>query len=582
MPALSLLTLLPLAAAVLQPALTTTAEQTGFLRTGRYDETVQLCHAFQKAHPSSVRCITFGTTPEGRPMVALVASGDGTLDAAANRRKGRPVILFQGGIHAGEIDGKDAGFMLMRDVLAGKAAPGVLQKATLVFVPVFNVDGHERFGAHNRPNQVGPAEMGWRTTSHNLNLNRDYAKAEAPEMAAMLRLLEAWDPILYLDLHVTDGAKFQHDVAVMLAPRLTGPEPLRKLGDEISNAVLKKLTARKHLPLDFYPAFEKDDDPTSGFAVGVPPPRFQTVYWAMRNRFAVLVETHSWKDYAARVRATYDTVLSFLELAVDGAASWQKTALSVDTADLKLPGTAVPLAFKNTAKQQTFPFQGYKYVREPSAISGAMRITYDETKPEVWNVPYWPEVEPALTVQAPSGYVVPPGHAAWMGEKLRLHGFKFDVVKNPRVVDVEVFRVAEQKFGTQPYEGRMTVQARGAWSSEKREIPAGSLYVPTGQRGGALLVHLMEPGAPDSFFSWGFFNGCMEQKEYMEAYVAEDVAREMLARDPKLKAEFERKLETEPEFAKDPAARLRFFYQRHPSWDVRLGVYPIYRVSTAP
>ena len=96
------------------------------------------------------------------------------------------MTLIQGGIHAGEIDGKDAGFLALREALDGKAAPGALDRQVLVFVPVFNVDGHERFGRWNRPNQRGPEEMGWRTTAQNLNLNRDYVKADAPEMQAML------------------------------------------------------------------------------------------------------------------------------------------------------------------------------------------------------------------------------------------------------------------------------------------------------------------------------------------------------------------------------------------------------------
>ena len=128
------------------------------------------------------------------------------------------MLLVQGGIHAGEIDGKDAGFLALRELLDGSAAPGALGRVTVVFVPVFNVDGHERFGRWNRPNQRGPEEMGWRTTAQNLNLNRDYAKAEAPEMQAMLGLLDAWDPILYVDLHVTDGAQFQHDVSIQVEP----------------------------------------------------------------------------------------------------------------------------------------------------------------------------------------------------------------------------------------------------------------------------------------------------------------------------------------------------------------------------
>ena len=202
--------------------LSTIAEQSGFKRTGRYEEVERLCRGFQQSWSGKVRCTEFGRTPEGRPMLALVASQDGVLDPNAARKQRRPVVLMQGGIHAGEIDGKDAGFLALREMLSGSAGAGALRRVTFVFVPVFNVDGHERFGRWNRPNQVGPEEMGWRTTAQNLNLNRDYAKAEAPEMQAMLRLLNQWDPILYVDLHVTNGADFQHDISYSIAPTLAG------------------------------------------------------------------------------------------------------------------------------------------------------------------------------------------------------------------------------------------------------------------------------------------------------------------------------------------------------------------------
>src|SRR5205814_9137802 len=122
----------------------------------------------------------FGRTPQGRPMQVLVVSTRGVLDPAAAKAAGLPVLLVQGGIHAGEIDGKDAGFLLLRELLEGKLGQGLLDRQVLVFVPVFNVDGHERFGAWNRPNQRGPQEMGWRGTAQNFNLNRDYVKADTP------------------------------------------------------------------------------------------------------------------------------------------------------------------------------------------------------------------------------------------------------------------------------------------------------------------------------------------------------------------------------------------------------------------
>src|SRR5690606_5331218 len=152
----ALLALLAPLTAAAQAPLATLAEQSGFVKTGRYAETVELCAAFARRHPDAVRCLDFGTTPEGRPMKALAISRSGALTPGAARERGLAGVLSRGGIHAGESDGKAAGFLALREALAGKAAPGALEQLVWLFVPVFNVDGHERFGAWNRPNQSGP------------------------------------------------------------------------------------------------------------------------------------------------------------------------------------------------------------------------------------------------------------------------------------------------------------------------------------------------------------------------------------------------------------------------------------------
>src|SRR2546429_345321 len=192
------------------PTLTTLAEQSGFARTGRTDEVTRLCAAFTQAWPKVVHTLEFGRSAEGRPMRALIA-------CRADPRQ-VPLLMLQGGIHPGESDGKDAGFIALRELLGETASPGVLERIAILFVPAFNVDGHERFGRWNRPNQNGPEEMGWRTTAQNLNLNRDYTKADAPEMRSLLGLLRTWDPLVCADLHVTDGADFQPDISLQVEP----------------------------------------------------------------------------------------------------------------------------------------------------------------------------------------------------------------------------------------------------------------------------------------------------------------------------------------------------------------------------
>ncbi len=560
--------------------LATVSETSGWKTTGRYDEVERLCAAFPKKFAGKVKCEKFGVTPEGRPMLALVASADGTVEPAQLKAKQRPAVLLVGGIHAGEIDGKDAGFWLLRTLLDGTQSPGLLGKVTVVFVPVFNADGHERFGPNHRPNQNGPEAMGWRVTSQNLNLNRDWVKAEAPEMVAMLKLMQKYDPQVFADLHVTDGAKFQPHVGVTLEPRFASTAELNALGLALSDALMTGLGARGHQALDFYPSFAKDDEPLSGFGYGVPPPRFSHAYWGARRRVGVLVETHSWKSYAVRVKTTHDVCLLLLEQAAAQGVAWRKAMDAADAADLKRGGEDLPIAWDNTGKVSTpFDFPGYAYTQEESAVSGKKWVRYDETKPMVWKEQLYTEVVPVASARVPkAGWIVPPGQAALVGEKLKVHGFAFEpIAKRRDQASVQAFRVTKAKFKPTPYEGRLTVNVAGEWKDEPRDVLAGSLFVPSAQKGIVLLLQLLEPTAPDSLMAWGFFNAHLEQKEYLEDYVTEEAARAML-KDPKVMAEFNARLK-DPEFSKSPEARLAFFSTRHPSFDERLNLYPVYRAD---
>lgn len=567
-------------AATIAAPLTTEAERSGYLRTARYDEAIALCEDFARRYRDAVSCIDFGTTPEGRSMKALIVTRSRARTPAQARAAGIPVVLIQGGIHAGEVDGKDAGFLALRQLLDGEAAAGALEKAVLIFVPVFNIDGHERFGPWNRPNQNGPAEMGWRTTARNLNLNRDYAKADSPEMQAMLALVERWDPLAIIDLHTTNGAKFEHDISIQVEPLHAGDEALREAGRALRDGTMARLAEQGSLPVPFYPSFVENDDPASGFVDGVSPPRFSTGYFHLRNRLAMLVETHSWKDYPTRVRITRNTVVAVMALVAEHGARWRRLADEADARAAALAGREVALSWTATERVRTIAFRGYAYTRTPSEVSGAIMTRYDDTRPQVWNVPLRDEIAPALRVVAPKGgYLVPPAQAEAVGAKLRQHGIAF--VRIARALPaqrLETFRDETPTFAAAPSEGRQRLTVDGVWRGETRDLAAGALFVPIAQPKARLAMSLLEPQAPDSLLAWGWFNGHFERKEYMEDYVAEDVAREML-RDPAVRAEFEKTLREDPKFAADPAARLAFFYRRHSAWDERFGLYPVFRVD---
>src|SRR5690606_26577887 len=367
----------------------------------------------------------------------------------------------------------------------------------------------------------------WRTNAQNYNLNRDYLKADTPEMHAMLALVRKWDPLAYIDLHVTDGAQFEHDVSIQVEPLHGGDVPLREAGRALRDGTIERLAAAGFQPLPFYPSFVVEDDPASGFRDGVAPPRFSHGYLMLRNRLGMLVETHSWRDYPHRVRTTREAMLAVLDLVARHGDAWRAVADAADSRSSALAGTGVPLDYTATDTCREIAFKGYAYTRTPSEVSGATMTRYDEAPPETWRIPLCDEVVPDTTVAAPgAGYVVPPEHAAFVAGKLDLHGVQYRRLGEAvPAMEVQAFRATATTFGAGPYEGHQRATFEGTWGAEAHDVPAGSLFVPVAQPLARVAIALLEPRAPDSLAAWGWFNNHFERKEYMEPYVAEAVAR---------------------------------------------------------
>jgi hypothetical protein len=244
----------------------------------------------------------------------------------------------------------------------------------------------------------------------------------------------------------------------------------------------------------------------------------------------------------------------------------------------------VPLEYLATGEPRTIDFLGYAYTRTMSDVSGALMTRYDETKPDVWRVPFRDDVRPSSIARTPkAGYVVPAAHADWVAERLDVHGVRYErIARAWPAAPVETFRADKAAYDATSFEGRQRVTLAGEWRAEPRIVPAGSLFVPMAQPLARVVVALLEPRAPDSLAAWGMFSHAFERKEYMEDYVAEAAAREMLAKDATLKAEFDKRVAEDEAFAKSPSARLDFFYRRHSAWDERNGLYPVYRSDVAP
>ena len=581
------------------------AEKTGYAQSGTYAEVVRFCRDLEAIHPLAAKCSHMGTTAQGRDIKALVVSKTGTLDAVTAKRRQLPVLLVIGGTHAGEIDGKDAGLMLMRELLADKGKENPLNHLVVVFVPVFNVDGHENRSRFSRPNQNGPLETGQRTNALRINLNRDWMLSQAHEMRAMLTLVQQWDPLATLDLHVTDGLRFRHDVSVSISSNYGAGSLVKKDAQAVLDAALIHLRGLGHDPLGFYPQLKDVNDPGLGVIVEADAPRFSHVYANLRNRMGFLIEDHAWSPYAQRVLTSKNTLLSFFRVI---AARRKELMLSADQADAqnqRLAGQDLPLLWVNamdiepTKPAPRIALKGYAYeVFDDAPVVGGRGIAYDTSKHEVWQVPFYGDLLPIADsiVKLPAaGYVIPTEWAGVIKPLLQLHGIRFETIDQNHVDQpLEVMRVEPRQviYDTDSFQGKQRTSVMGRWAVESATVMKGSIFIPIEQPKAMLVVHLLEPSAPDSLSSWGLFNAAYETSDYVADHRELELIRWMhqghpligqiygdaLAQQlPNIRQGYEEKLAHDEAFRLDPQARIDHWMSFLPSQDPDLFKYPILR-----
>ncbi len=518
-----------------------------------------------------IRIEQFGVSPEGRPLYAVIASKDGaTLDPS------KPVLLAQAGIHPGEIDGKDAGMMLLRD-MAFYGKDGLLDRANLILIPILSVDGHERTGPYSRPNQRGPRNQGWRHTATNQNLNRDFMKLDQAEMQAVMGLIHKYQPDLYVDIHVTDGIDYQYDVTYGYNGEdgvwSRSPAIARWLDEAFKPEMNAALEAQGHIPGELVFAID-DRDPKKGMNDGGLGERYSNGWGSAAHVPTILIENHSLKPHEQRVLGTY----VFLEEALKVLAEKSQTLRAAINADRALRPAELPANFKGDEQPTRIrPFKGILYDTYDSVASGRPELRWlGQPDPELWQVPYFGS-HPTLTLKRPTAYWVP-SYRADLIERLKMHGVQMETLDAPRTVAVDMLRLIDPKVSGRTNEGHVPITV-GEVRAEAQDwtFPVGSVRVPTDQPMGDVAILLLEPQSSESFFAWGMFPEVLNRVEYIEAYAIAPLAEKMLTADPALKAEFEAKLAAEPAFAADGDARLAWFYERTPFYDQRFRLYPVGR-----
>jgi hypothetical protein len=603
----------------------TTGEKTSFEKTAHYQEVIDLARLYEK-RSKYIKVITFGTTPEGRPMTAIIVSKDRAFTPEAAHKTDKAVVLIQSGIHSGEIEGKDTALMLVRDMAVTNHPKQAawLDKTIFVIIPLFEIDGHEDRSPFNRAQQQGPDITGTRPQEQQLNLNRDYIKADAPEMRAFLKLYNDWLPDFMFDNHVTDGADFQYDVTWdMTQHEDIGPGSRAWVNTRFVPELNKRMEADGHLVAP-YGSLRGDFPGTGGAgltngaapgarpAAGAPPaaggddraaraarpsgngqrdfnvevfsPRYSHYWSGARNRPCLLVETHSLKTAKTRAWANYDIMVHSIDIVAEDPQALRKAVRDSDAADAAMAGHKDQQMFlggKTADSSHPIVYHSLKRASEISPITGKPVLHFTAEKDDL-TVNMHDGVDTTAAAPVPTGFLIP---LAWksIADELALQGVVMErTTKDLGDQTFDTWRFTGAKKQSTPFEGRTFTDYTLVPVTEKMHMPAGSYYVPMNQPRARIIMAMLHPAAPDALIRWGFMDAIFEGFGRIGAgeYLSVPIATKMAADHPEMWTEFEAKVKSDPAFADDADARVRWWMSRSNYQPTAANRYPIAEVWT--
>ncbi len=480
-------------------ALKTVAERSEYRATARYDEVAAWCQAFAKTTPLA-HLTELGQSSEGRSIPLLIVADPPVKSAAQATRSGKLIVFAIGNIHAGEVCGKEALPMLLREICSSPH-PALLKDVILAVAPIYNTDGNERVSKTNRRGQVGPEEgMGQRANARGLDLNRDFVKLEAPETQGLVRFLNQWNPHLFIDTHTTNGSYHRYTITYEGPKNPAGdPEIIRFMRKTFFPEVGAAFEKRTDLKAFYYGNFNREHTNWTTYPAEA---RYGTTYVGLRNRLSVLSEAYAYAPYKTRVLATRDFVRECLEAAVKHKAEITKLLDLARgrsaRATASSPGEQVAIRSKVRSAGEPATVLGYVETRENDRPKKT-----DTTKD--YTLQLMNEFEPAATVTRPFAYLVPSAFTQ-AAEVLKRHGIEVQELREDLELDVEVYRLDKVERAARRFEGHQSVELTGTPRSEPRMIKAGTLVVRTAQPLGNLAVYLLEPGSEDGLATWNFFD----------------------------------------------------------------------------
>ena len=541
--------------------------------TATYAEIISYYQKLAKQYPQ-MHLFNYGMTDIGKPLTLVVLSKDKVFDPTLSKKQNKRVLLINNGIHPGEPEGIDASMMLVRDLLKKNQLP---KDVVLCFIAVYNIDGCLNRGV-SRINQNGPRAYGFRGNYRNLDLNRDFIKADSRNALAFEKILNTWQPEVFLDNHTSDGADYQYVMTLIETQKDKQNPILAEYTSKTLSPELYKRMAQNGYEMTPY-VEERQETPDSGIVSFLETPRFATGYTSQHNIISYITETHMLKPFDKRVYATYDFMVALIDLCRRDAKLIGELKHKAD--EQVKNQTSFALNWQvDWQHYDTLTFKGYTAGHKTSEVSGLPRLYYDRNKPYTKTIKYFDNYTPTISVDKPVAYVIP---QAWgkVIDLLKLNNIVMHRLAHDTTVDLQMYYIDDYKTPSRPYEGHyLHSNVKLTPTNMKVRYYAGDYVVYTNQILNRYIVETLEPQGVDSFFAWNFFDSVLGEKEGYSDYVYEDVAADMLKKDPGLHKKLEEEKTQKPDMANNARAQLNFVYRNSPNFEKTYLRYPVGRLLT--
>lgn len=544
-------------------------------KTHTYHEAIAAYQKIASNNPTNCKLIEneFGKSDIGLDIPLFVMAK--SVDYQYLSQPDNCIILINNAIHPGEPCGVEASIKLSQEMAALKN--DFPENLVICIIPIYNVGGAENRNCCSRANQNGPEEYGFRGNARNLDLNRDFIKADSKNTRAFYRIFHNFRPHIFIDTHTSNGADYQYTMTLITSQVDKMNSTLSGYVENTLNPFLFESMEEKGYPMVPY-VHTINKIPDNGIIDYLETPRYSTGYTNLFNCISYVTEAHMLKPFEDRVESTYEFLKLIVDYSIKNGSDIVNNRIKAD--EQLIQQKEFPLNWKvDTNQVDRINFKGYEATYQTSEVTGNQRLFYDQKQPFEKEIDYFHTFIPTDHITKPDYYVIP---QAWDNfiPLFKLSQIPIYTIDKDINLEVEVYYIDDFETFDFPYEGHYLHKNVSVTSkTEKIEYHRGDFVIPTDNIYVRMIIETLEPVAADSYFNWNYFDAILQQKEWFSAYVFEDEAAEMLKNDPALKKEFEAKKSNDPEFANSDFAQLYFLYQRSDHYERTVNKYPVTRFN---